>query len=60
MTQQVKELRLTKSNQGMLLQCVSKHKDLIEYTLLEDVLLKIAKVFKRPFSYQVLTQNTYE
>ena len=60
MTQQVKELRLTKSNQGMLLQCVSKHKDLIEYTLLEDVLLKVAKVFKRPFSYQVLTHNTYE
>lgn len=52
-TQRIKELRWRDTPQGIVLQCTSERDELLEFSLLEDILAKLTKVFKRPFSYEV-------
>lgn len=53
MTQQIQHVHLKERKKQVILECFGSKKDLVEYILLEDILEKISKFFKRPFAYTI-------
>lgn len=53
MTQQIKHIQLKEKNKQIVLECYGTKRDLVEFTMLDEMLEKVSKVFKHPFSYTV-------
>ncbi|MBO8163590.1 MAG: Ppx/GppA family phosphatase [Brevibacillus sp.] len=57
MTQQIRQVRLQDEGDTLVLQCIGSRTDLIEYSLLEEVLGKISKVLKRSVTYAAIQEE---
>ncbi len=53
MTQQIQHVQLKEKKNQIVLECYGTKRDLVEYTMLEEILDKVSKVFKHPFAYTV-------
>ncbi|UFJ41380.1 Ppx/GppA family phosphatase [Brevibacillus humidisoli] len=51
MTQQIQNVLLRMNGENLVLECVGTKKELIEYSLLQEVLVKMSKLLKRPVTY---------
>jgi len=60
MTQQIESIRLAEQKQTILLECVSAHQQLIEFSILEEELEKAAKAFKRPFRFTRVSPESFK
>jgi exopolyphosphatase / guanosine-5'-triphosphate,3'-diphosphate pyrophosphatase len=57
MTQQIREVRLRGDGERIVMECVGSGENLMEYALLEDVLVKVAKAWKRPVDFRAVTRS---
>lgn len=59
MTRQIKTVRLREQKNGIVMECLGTRENLMEYTLLNDILGKVSKIFKRPFFYEAKTVDSF-
>ncbi|WP_051968110.1 exopolyphosphatase [Brevibacillus thermoruber] len=56
MTQPITDVRLREDGERIVLECVGSGENLMEYALLEDVLAKVSKAWKRPVGFRAVTR----